>query len=143
MRKLLLGIVAAIALMLGSAAPASAITGNFVEDHEHPFVGLIVFYDEEGEFTSRCSGSLITPTVFLTAGHCTADNASARVYFQQDAGADYDPAARDGPRGLGRLCRSGTGWLALVLDAQRHDGLLFCVGNGRYPGGTYWRMRIP
>jgi len=30
--------------------------------------------------------------VFLTAGHCVADVHAARVYFQQDAGAHYDPA---------------------------------------------------
>ena len=75
--------------------PAGAITGNFVEDFDHPFVGLIVFYDAEGEFMWRCSGSLISPTVFVTAGHCTDQDAeesptSARIYFRQDAGEEFD-----------------------------------------------------
>ena len=45
----------AIRGMLATAAaaltlPAAAITGtNWVEDNEHPFVGLIVFYDAKGE----------------------------------------------------------------------------------------------
>ena len=96
----------AIRGMLATAAaaltlPAAAITGtNWVEDNEHPFVGLIVFYDAAGEFVQRCSGSLISPTKFLTAGHCTDANAgvvSARVYFQQNAGANYDPATQVDP----------------------------------------------
>jgi len=77
------------------AAPAFAITGHWVEDDTHPFVGLVVFYDANGDFIWRCSGSLISSTKFLTAGHCadTVGGAvSARVYFQQDAGANYDPA---------------------------------------------------
>lgn len=72
-------------LLLIAAVPALAITNNFVPDYEHPFVGLAVFYDANGEFLWRCSGSLISPTVFLTAGHCadTAEGAAtARVYFQ-------------------------------------------------------------
>jgi hypothetical protein len=27
-----------------TAIPANAITGDYVKDNEHPFVGLIVFY---------------------------------------------------------------------------------------------------
>jgi hypothetical protein len=55
--------------------PARAITGNFVPDFEHEYVGLIVFYDADGEFLWRCSGSLLTDRVFLTAGHCTDQDA--------------------------------------------------------------------
>ena len=91
--------IALIVAMTGLAAtPSAAVTGNFVPDFEHEYVGLIVFYDQNGDFVHRCSGSLISATVFLTAGHCvTIDDAtgelaaSARIYFQQDAGADYDP----------------------------------------------------
>jgi hypothetical protein len=58
---------------------------------------LAVFYDANGEFLHRCSGSLLTPIVFLTAGHCTDGATSARVYFQQDAGANFDPATEIDP----------------------------------------------
>jgi secreted trypsin-like serine protease len=82
---LLLGV-----LLLG-ASPAAAITGNYEKDFAHPYVGLVVLYDDNGEFAGRCSGSLLTPRVVLTAGHCTEGIHSARVYFEQDAGVHLDP----------------------------------------------------
>jgi hypothetical protein len=90
-----------------------AITGkSWVEDNAHPFVGLVVFYDAQGEFVQRCSGSLISPTKFLTAGHCTDASTgvvSARVYFQQDAGANFDPATQVDPvTGYPETCAPGT-----------------------------------
>ena len=79
------------------------------QDFEHPFVGLAVFYDQDGAFSHRCSGSLLSPTVFLTAGHCVVGVASARVYFQQDAGAHYDPQTQIDPiSGRPDLCPPGT-----------------------------------
>ena len=86
-----IALVALVVLMTGSAF---AITGNWATDNEHPFVGLVVIYDSNGDFLWRGSGSLISPTVVLTAGHVvdTAEGAvSARVYFQQGAGANYHP----------------------------------------------------
>jgi hypothetical protein len=83
---LLLGV-----LLLG-ASPAAAITGNYEKDFTHPYVGLVVLYDSNGDFAGRCSGSLLTPRVVLTAGHCTEGINSARVYFEQDAGVHFDPA---------------------------------------------------
>jgi hypothetical protein len=60
-----------IALMAGIAvaAPAAAVTGGEPDGNKHPNVGLILFYSADGRF--RCSATLVTPTVLLTAGHCT------------------------------------------------------------------------
>jgi hypothetical protein len=90
--------LALLALVIGVLAigtsPAGAITGNYVKDNVHTYVGLIAFYDKDDVFTHRCSGSLITPSVFLTAGHCTdatTGAVSARIWFQQDAGVGFNP----------------------------------------------------
>ena len=95
MRRTVVLLALLLGLVLNSAWPAGAITGNFEPDFQHEYVGLVVFYDQDGEFLWRCSGSLLTDTVFLTAGHCAdlgEGAVSARVYFEQDAGANYDPA---------------------------------------------------
>jgi hypothetical protein len=95
MRRVLLFLTLVVGLLTAAGSPAQAITGNFQPDYEHEYVGLIVFYDQDGNFLWRCSGSLLTDRVFLTAGHCTdigEGAVSARVYFEQNAGANYDPA---------------------------------------------------
>jgi Trypsin len=89
MRTLSFSVALCLTAIVGQ--PAHAITGKFVEDFEHPYVGLAVFYDASGEFSHRCSGALLSPSVFLTAGHCVEGVSTARVYFQQDAGAHFDP----------------------------------------------------
>lgn len=95
--RLSFALVAALSLVLVAALPTMAITKNYVKDFEHPFVGLVVFYDQKGDFSHRCSGSLLADKVtFVTAGHCTDDEkggvmSSARVWFNQSGGKDYDP----------------------------------------------------
>lgn len=93
MRRLLAPSALLVAVLVLGAVPAGAITGNYADDNIHPYVGLIAFYDKDDVFTHRCSGSLITPSVFLTAGHCTDATTGAthaRIWFQQDAGAAFD-----------------------------------------------------
>jgi len=91
MHRLWTVLITALLLVVVTGVRGRAITGNFVDDSEHPFVGLVVFYDASGEFSHRCSGSLVSPSVFLTAGHCVDGVRTARVYFQQDAGANFNP----------------------------------------------------
>jgi Trypsin len=100
MRRLLVLLATVLGLLTVGTPSAQAITGNFEPDFEHEYVGLIVFYDADGEFLWRCSGSLLTDTVFLTAGHCAdlgEGAVSARIYFEQDAGANYDPVTEVDP----------------------------------------------
>jgi hypothetical protein len=51
-------------------------------------VGLVVFdvLDPQGNPlpSHRCSGTLLSPTVLLTAGHCTRGTIAARVWFDDD-----------------------------------------------------------
>ncbi len=46
LRKLVVPVVLVGGLLATTALPAGAITGDYVEDFEHPFVGAVAFYDE-------------------------------------------------------------------------------------------------
>ena len=80
-------IVAALAAILAALVvlPAYAIRYGEPDNNEHPYVGLAVFNDADTKPMWRCSGTLISPTVFLTAGHCTEPPAeSATIWFEED-----------------------------------------------------------
>ena len=64
-------VAAALGLVSLMAAPSGvAITGGSEDtNNNYSNVGLVVFYQPEG--LGFCSGTRITPTVVLTAGHCT------------------------------------------------------------------------
>jgi hypothetical protein len=111
MRRLLAVGAALVGAMAIAVTPGSAITGNFVKDFEHPYVGLVAFYDADGNFMWRCSGSLLTDRVFLTAGHCTDQDAdespvSARIWFHQNAGGAFD-GTEDPNTGYPNRCLPG------------------------------------
>jgi hypothetical protein len=88
MRKAhVVALTALVAVVLATALPASAITNGQADGDEHPYVGLVVFdvINAAGQQvpSHRCSGSLLTPTVFLTAAHCTVGTVAARVWFDE------------------------------------------------------------
>jgi Trypsin len=96
MRKLLAAIAALACTAAVAVSPAGAITGNFQKDFIHNYVGLIAYYDADGNFLHRCSGALVNSTTFVTAGHCSdvadpnVDNAI--IWFSQTGGSTYNPA---------------------------------------------------
>jgi secreted trypsin-like serine protease len=96
MKRLLVFLTSLLCLTL-LPMPASAITGGQVDTaNDYPFVGLLAFYDAEGEYMHRCTGTLVSPTVVLTAAHCTDGTALAYAYFQLTVPDDF----RENPTGI-------------------------------------------
>jgi hypothetical protein len=80
--KIAMAVVLAAALVLSTIGLAAAITNGQPDGSNHPYVGLAVF-DVDGGPAWRCSASLLTDTVVLTAGHCTDGAEAARVWFDE------------------------------------------------------------
>jgi Trypsin len=136
---LLAGVVASFALL---ATPAGAITGNFVDDNEHPWIGLVAFYDVDPAtgaetFLWRCSASALTDRVILTAGHCTEQDVAAgedspdlaRIWFHQNVGGAFNPPTvpEDPNTGYPNRCLPGD---SLCVEAT----LLFDFGFNDFAG---------
>ena len=71
-----------------SSAPPSFITHGTVDRNAHPAVVLLVM-DVAKQPTYVCSGTLIAPTVVLTAGHCTGEPgefSGVRIFTESDVG---------------------------------------------------------
>lgn len=95
MKKLL--VLAGVVAALTAASPAGAITFGQPDGNRHPYVGaLIAEYDpDEAGPDLLCSGTLISPTVFLTASHCTAFLESEGI-GASDVWVTFDPAYKPG-----------------------------------------------
>lgn len=82
--KALITALAALTLVGLTAPPASAITDGELDGDGHPYVGLMVAQDADGNPMWRCSGTLISDKVFLTAGHCTYGADRVEIWFESD-----------------------------------------------------------
>jgi hypothetical protein len=78
-------------------APAGAVLNGQPDGEGHPYVGLVLLPVEDGFFF--CSGSLIAPTVFVTAAHCF-EEPGQQVYLTFDPQGIFGPAFDDFPDNL-------------------------------------------
>jgi hypothetical protein len=137
-----LAVAAAVAALLASS-PALAITGGG-PDTVHRNVGLVRFTIPDGRF--RCSGTLISPTVVLTAGHCTQD--ATNVYVSFDDALQPDPlqpgisaterAAREAHYITG-TAHADPGWTGKLSISKQHDQgvvVLSAPASTKWPGIT-------
>ena len=79
MRVRSMALFAAVAALLAVAAPSQAIKGGVPDNGAHPHVGQLLFFDPtaiDPRFDDpggwfNCTGTLVSPTIVVTAGHCT------------------------------------------------------------------------
>ena len=80
-------VAAVVALVVVAWAPAQ--TGDATADgNSHPNVGALLRKRTDGSLTIVCSGTLVSPRVFLTAGHCSN---YLLTHGQPDAYVTFDP----------------------------------------------------
>ena len=124
MRRSIFVLTVVVALLAVVVIPAAAITNGQPDAGRHPYVGLAVFDDANGP-AWRCSVSLLSPTLVLTAGHCTDGAVAARVWFSA-----HVPRISEG----GEYPFGG----ATSYDGIPYTNPNFCIGCGNgLPGFAY------
>ena len=79
----------AMTLAFSSVASVGAVTDGRLDGDGHPQV-LLLLMEVDGAPAFRCSGTLIAPTYFLTAGHCAGapgEFSGMRVFYDSDVQA--------------------------------------------------------
>jgi secreted trypsin-like serine protease len=85
MKKVTIALLLTLTLVLSTFGMASAVTDGELDGNRHPYVGLMVAQDADGNPLWRCSGTLLNSRLFLTAGHCTeAPAAHVEIWFASD-----------------------------------------------------------
>ena len=140
--------IATLAVALVTVSTAAAITGGGVDGDAHPYVGALVV-----DGSVQCSGVLVAPTVFATAGHCGADGSRVSVSFDSKLdtgwslvdgtlqvdpanGADLAVVVLDAPTSVAPATLPSAGW----ADALGKGTLVTSVGYGyssRAADGTF------
>jgi hypothetical protein len=131
--KLVAGLSLLIAVI--PAAPAGAITGG-TKDTVHTNVGLVRFTTADGRF--RCSGTLVSQTVVLTAGHCT-EGPATDVFVSFDTDLQPDPLTTPAAAShyITGTAHPDPGWTGKLSYSKQHDQGVVVLDQ---PASTKWAI---
>ena len=134
-----------LALMFSTVSLAGAVTDGYKDGNGHPYVVLLLM-DVGGAPAYRCTGTLLSPTVLLTAGHCTSNEpdvpySGMRIFTQ----SDLTQGGNTYPYGSGPNSVEAKAWYTLTGDAwfdepfyMNDAGIVILKSPGyRVPGGVY------
>jgi V8-like Glu-specific endopeptidase len=101
MKRIALILVAILSLTFGTVSSAGAITDGQLDGNGHPAVVLLLM-EVNGAPAFRCSGTLLSPTILLTAGHCAGapgEFSGMRVFWDSDVEAGRYGITNNYPNG--------------------------------------------
>jgi Trypsin len=84
LHRWLRSMIACALAALTAVTSAFAVLGSTPDGDAHPYVGALV-----ADGAVRCSGVLVAPRVFATAGHCGADGTRVAVSFDSKLGEGW------------------------------------------------------
>ena len=80
-KKFVLALFAVLVILALAVSSVGAITDGELDGEGHPHVVLLLM-EVGGEPMYRCSGTLLSPTVLLTAGHCTSTTIQMNLFLE-------------------------------------------------------------
>ena len=92
-------VVLVVIIALVFALPAAAVTDGELDGNGHPEVVLLLM-EVNGAPAFRCSATMLTPTVVLTAGHCAGapgEFSGMRIFAESDVQHDASYPFAGGP----------------------------------------------
>lgn len=94
--------LAAATALAALAGTASALVGAAPDGSAHPYVGMAIWFPDgnPADGFELCSGSLLSPTVFVTAAHCFPTGAQVVVDTSEQALADLHASLANGTPGV-------------------------------------------
>ncbi len=101
--KLFVALAVVLAVAVG-VSPLGAITNGHPDGNGHPYVGVLVDdYETPGYYQRFCTGTLVAPTLVVTAAHCLLAMVDDQVWLS------FDPIYQPGVSTL----IHGTGYAAV------------------------------
>jgi hypothetical protein len=102
MRKRVFVLFMVLVVLAVGVMPAGAVTDGTVDGDGHPMVLLLLMEVGGTGERFRCSGTLLSPTVFVTAGHCTnnfpdSPYTAMRVFTESDLQAAIEAGTTNYP----------------------------------------------
>jgi hypothetical protein len=117
-KKTLVTALSVIAILVIAVSPVGAVTDGELDGGGHPYVVLLLM-EVNGAPAFRCSVTLLSATVLLTAGHCTnnfpgSPYTGMRVFTESDVEAGIG-ITNNYPYGGGKYSVEAVSWAAHPL----------------------------
>ena len=100
-KKMLFALFSVIVILAVAVSPVGAVTDGELDGDGHPYVVLLLM-EVNGQPAFRCSGTLLSATVLLTAGHCAGapgEFSGMRVFWDSDVEAGRGGITNNYPLG--------------------------------------------